>query len=154
PRNATGAPEPPRGGIMRSRSFWASCRGWLLLLAAMTVIMTARGAVPDPRSAENRQEDDLLEGEIDAEDFLAWHLSSGPLGPARGAVSLGFDAFMVERVSGAEMGIMLVLELPLERIMHLRKAAAPLTATPAPPGSISRPSWLAGTVESGAALGI
>src|SRR5689334_16663032 len=120
--------------MMRSRSFWASCSGWLVVLATMMLAAPARAAVPDLRAAENRLEDDLLDGDIDAEDFLAWHLSTGALGPARGSAYLGLDAFWVQRVSGAEMGAMLVLELPLERVMHPRSGAAPGTPTPSPSG--------------------
>jgi hypothetical protein len=106
-----------------SSAFWLV---WTAVLA--TAPAPARAATPDFRAAQNRLEDQLIEGEIDAEDFLAWHLAPGSsVGPPRRAVYLGLEAFVVEKASGAsELGALLVLELPLERFVRARTPAAPL----------------------------
>jgi hypothetical protein len=103
---------------------WALWIGWAAVLAAVP----ARAASADPRAAEGRVEDQLVEGEIDAEDFLAWHLApSSAVGTGRGAAYLGVEAFIVEKASGAtEVGAMLILELPLERFVRARAPQPPL----------------------------
>ena len=95
----------------------------------MVVLVTpAQAAAPDARADQGRVEDLLVEGEIDAEDFLAWHLSpSSLLAAQRGAAYLGIEAFIVDKTSGAsELGALLVLELPLERFTRSRAPQAPL----------------------------
>jgi hypothetical protein len=103
--------------MMRPRSvFLALWIAWLTLF--MTT--TALGAAPD-RAGQGELEDQLQDGEIDPEDFLALHWSRTAFGPARGAAYLGVEAFRVDKASGAaEIGAMLVLELPLERFAHPR----------------------------------
>jgi hypothetical protein len=88
--------------------------------AALVATVPSVAAAPDPRADRTRLEDQLHEGEIDAEDFLAWHLAPGALGGAgRGSAYVGLEAFVVERASGAsEIGALLVLELPLERFVQ------------------------------------
>jgi hypothetical protein len=103
-----------------SSAFW-------LVWTAVLATAPAWAATPDFRGAQNRLEDQLIEGEIDAEDFLAWHLTPGAsVGPPRGAVYLGLEAFVVEKASGAsELGALVVLELPLERFVRARTPFAP-----------------------------
>jgi hypothetical protein len=96
----------------RLRSVWfAWCFGCSALVSAR-----AYGAT-DLRAEQTRIEDDLVEGEIDPEDFLAWHLAPrAMLGRGRGAAYLGIEAFVSERTNGSrEIGALLVVELPLER---------------------------------------
>jgi hypothetical protein len=95
--------------------------------AALLHATPAPAAAPDPRAQASRLEDLLLEGEIDAEDFLAWRLTPGALGAAgRGSAYLGVEAFLVQRASGtSEMGALLVVELPLERFVQRGWAIVP-----------------------------
>jgi hypothetical protein len=109
--------------MMRPRSvFLALWIAWLALL--MTT--TALAAAPD-RAGQGELEDQLQEGEIDPEDFLALHWSRTAFGPARGAAYLGIEAFRADKTSGAaEIGAMLVVELPLERFAHPRAMSVAL----------------------------
>jgi hypothetical protein len=76
----------------------------------------ARAAPTDPRDLEGHLEDAVMDGEIDAEDFFASRLVGAPVGAGRGAAYVGIEAFRVDRAAGvAEMGALLVIELPLER---------------------------------------
>jgi len=113
------------------------CLRWALGPWFATVLLTLPlAAAPDPRAHTSRLEDLLLEGEIDAEDFLAWHLAPGALGGAgRGSAYVGIEAFLVQRTSGtSEMGALLVLELPLERFVQRGWAVIPAPLQPAPMG--------------------
>jgi hypothetical protein len=96
--------------------------------------MTAptRAALPDFRALQGRLEDQLIDGEIDAEDFLAWHFAPGAsLGRPRGAAYLGIEAFVVDKATGAaEIGAMLVVELPLERFARPRGLSGPILTAP------------------------
>jgi hypothetical protein len=100
---------------------------WVAVLVAVPA-----AAAPDLRAAQGRLEDQLFEGEIDAEDFLAWHLSPGAaMGTARGAAYVGLETFLVEKANGAsEWSAMLVLELPLERFARPRGLQASLPTAP------------------------
>jgi hypothetical protein len=111
--------------------------------------MPSLAAAPDPRVHASRLEDLLLEGEIDAEDFLAWHLAPGALGSAgRGSAYVGVEVFLVERTSGSsEMGALLVLELPLERFAQPSGAVIP---TPVWQGAMG---LTAGEATSGGSVG-
>jgi hypothetical protein len=139
--------------MLRPRSvLWASWIGWVAVL----VTVTARAASPDLRAAQGRLEDQLLEGEIDAEDFLAghWAASSALLGPARGAAYVGLEAFMAEKTSGAtEMGALLVLELPLERFAYPRGLPA-MSLPPAPMLGAWREETAAPWLDAGALEGV
>jgi hypothetical protein len=101
---------------------------WLTFFA----MTPARAALPDFRALQGRLEDQLMEGEIDAEDFLAWHLAPGaPMGRPRGAAYLGIEAYVVDKAIGAaDMGAMLVVELPLERFARPRTLSAPALTAP------------------------
>src|SRR5690349_12709832 len=89
---------------------------WMALTSALSAA-PARSATPDLRAAEGRLEDQLVEGEIDPEDFLAWHFGPGrSMEAAGGTAYVGLETFLAEKTSGsAEWGAMLVLGLPLER---------------------------------------
>jgi len=115
--------------MMRPLSVPAQWIAWFTFLVTMTAVpMTARAASPD-RAFQGELEDLLQEGEIDAEDFLALHWSRTALGPARGAAYLGIEAFRAEKTVGAaEIGAMLVLELPLERFVSPRALSVALPA--------------------------
>jgi hypothetical protein len=106
----------------------ALCFGWVALLATAR----AGAGAPDARVVQTRLEDQLIEGEIDAEDFVAWHRAPGSLlGTGRGAAYLGLETFVVEKVGGAtEMGALVVLELPLERFAQRRPRLVTLTIDP------------------------
>lgn len=114
------------------------CLPWALgpWCAALLATAPPLAAAPDPRAHQNQLEDQLLEGEIDAEDFLAWRLAPGALGrTGRGSAYVGLEAFVVERTSGSsEMGALLVLELPLERFVPRGWTAAP---APLGPGAMA-----------------
>ena len=98
------------------------CLPWALgpWCAALLGTAPPLAAAPDPRAHQNRLEDQLLDGEIDAEDFLAWRLAPSALGrTGRGSAYVGLEAFVVERTSGSsEIGALVVLELPLERFVQ------------------------------------
>ncbi len=101
-------------------------------MIAVLTTAPSRAAVPDLRAAQGRLEDQLIDGEIDAEDFLAWRFAPrASIGAARGSAYLGIEAFIVERAIGpAELGAMLVVELPLERFARPRAVAAPMPIAP------------------------
>jgi hypothetical protein len=122
---------------------------WAPWCAALVFAVPALAAAPDPRAQASRLEDLLLEGEIDAEDFLAWRLAPGALGGAgRGSAYLGIEAFLVQRTNGAaEMGALLVLELPLERFVSRGWALVPTPLETVPAESLgggdgAATSWL------------
>jgi hypothetical protein len=98
---------------------FSSCAALAFLVSAAPATAT-----PDRRLDASRLEDRLLDGEIDPEDFLRWHLAPGAiLDAGRGAAYVGVEAFAVERSNApAELGAMLVLEVPLDRFW-LRGAA-------------------------------
>jgi hypothetical protein len=86
-------------------------------LAFLVLSAAPAAAAPDRRLDASRLEDRLIDGEIDPEDFLRWHLAPGAiLDAGRGAAYVGIEAFAVERTNApAELGAMLVLEVPLDR---------------------------------------
>ena len=105
----------------------AVLRALLLMGMVLLGVLPARAAPNDPRDAEGRLEDAVIDGEIDAEDFLAARLGGGSLGTGRGAAYIGIEAFRVEKSGGlAEMGALLVIELPLERWGRPRGVALPV----------------------------
>jgi hypothetical protein len=119
---------------------------WLVWIAVLTTAPLKAG-VPSLR-AQTRLEDQLTDGEIDAEDFLAWQLAPGAnVGPARGAVYLGVEAFTVQRAGGpSEWGALLVVELPLGRFARPRALAEPAVTAPifGPPREDAGAAWLGG----------
>jgi hypothetical protein len=93
----------------------------------LLAVVPAYGAPDDPRDAEGRLEDAVLDRGIDAEDFLAARLGGGSVGTGRGAAYIGIEAFRVEKSGGAaEMGAYLVIQLPLERWGRLPVAPLPV----------------------------
>ncbi|HMI87125.1 MAG TPA: hypothetical protein VK550_23680 [Polyangiaceae bacterium] len=137
---------------------------WALWIGSIAGLAStpARAATPDARAVQGRLEDQLNEGEIDAEDFLAWHVAPrGSMGAARGAAYLGFEAFRVEKANGgAEWGATLILELPLERFARPHGLQAPpspaLFAGPA--DNDTGATWLGAAASEGSrgdsALGV
>jgi hypothetical protein len=133
--------------MTRTRSLRRAVAPWCAALV-LAVPSLAAAAAPDPRAHASRLEDLLLEGEIDAEDFLAWRLAPGALGGAgRGSAYLGIETFLVQRTNGAsEMGALLVVELPLERFVPRGWAVVPtpVETTELPGrGDGAATSWLA-----------
>src|SRR5688572_7212706 len=110
------------------------CLPWVLgpWCATLVATMPSLATLPDGRAFANHLEDQLLEGEIDAEDFLAWRLAPGALGgPGRGSAYVGLEAFLVERMGGtSELGALVVLELPLERFVQRPWAVVPAPYEP------------------------
>jgi len=137
--------------MTRPRDVW-----WALWLGGIAVLPTvpAGAAAPDIRAERGRLEDQLVEGEIDAEDFLAWHMAPGSsMGTGRGAAYLGLEAFVVEKTSGAaEFGALVVLELPLERFARVRAPLVPLPPEPpilGSPGEAAGASWFGARAQEG-----
>jgi hypothetical protein len=105
----------------------AVLRALLLMGMILLGVSPARAAPSDPRDAEGRLEDAVVDGEIDAEDFFAARLGDGSLGAGRAAAYIGIEAFRIEKSGGiAEMGALLVIELPLERWGRPQGAALPV----------------------------
>jgi hypothetical protein len=83
-------------------------------------------AAPDARALPNQWEDEFLDGEIDAEDFVANTLAR-PRGFGRATPAyVGIEAYRIDRIAtSSEFGALVVLELPLERFA---RSAAPLAS--------------------------
>jgi hypothetical protein len=112
------------------------------------VASVARASPPDPRTLRDQLEDQVLDGDKDAEDLAALHASKDTLArPRRGASAyVAIAAFAGDPPTGPrEFGAMLVLQLPLERFATKRPPAPaapllPVAAEDAPIEIVAAPS--------------
>ena len=107
-------------------------RPWSLTALAPCLVSSAHAGPPDPRTLRDQLEDQVLEGDRDAEDLAMFHASKDALARPRHAPTyVALVAFAGDPPGGRrEYGAMLVLELPLERF-----ASGP---APAPAGGATR----------------
>jgi hypothetical protein len=108
--------------MARSRSFFPP----FLVLAASLSASGARAGAPDPRTLRDQLEEQVLDGDKDAEDLAVLHASAmTPHGTHRaGTAYVALAAFVGEHSEGPrEYGVMLVFQLPLERFAGARRLA-------------------------------
>jgi hypothetical protein len=94
----------------RHASFLAMCWG------ACCTAGAARAASPDPRTLRDQLEDQVLDGDRDAEDLASFRLGrQGPGWRPDGHAYLALQAFVADVPAGRELGALVVLQLPLDR---------------------------------------
>src|SRR5262249_8428552 len=76
-------------------------------------------------------EEQVLDGDRDAEDLASFRAGEQGGLHARASAYLALRAFTAERPAGREVGAFLILQLPLERF------SAPASVQPAPPAALS-----------------
>jgi hypothetical protein len=94
--------------------------------AASALARQAAAGSPDPSTLRDQLEDQVLDGDRDAEDVAAMRAAPSLVGRDRraGSAYLSLMAFAGDRPSGGrELGAMLVLGLPLERFAAPRRFA-------------------------------
>jgi len=124
-------------------------RSSLLLASAGLLGRAAHGGSPDPRTLRDQLEEQVLDGDKDAEDIAVLPLTASTVVRPRraGQTYVSVDAFAGRRFDGQrEFGGFVVLQLALERFAYKRpaepRAAADVVA------SDSLPSGIAGGPEA------
>lgn len=80
-----------------------------------TLAHIAHAASPDPRTLRDQLEDQVLDGDRDAEDLAAFHPGREGSGRPRGQAYVAVQAFTSDVAGGRQLGAFVVLQLPLER---------------------------------------
>ena len=94
-------------------------------ISLATLAPGARAASPDPRTLRDQLEDQVLDGDRDAEDLAVFRVNRQGAAPqARSQAYVALQAFTAEVPGGRELGAFVVLQLPFDRF-----------ATPVPPMS-------------------
>jgi hypothetical protein len=96
----------------------ASFRPWLSV-AVLTIASNVRAGSPDPRTLRDQLEEQVLDGDRDAEDLAAFRSGQeGALTGRKGQAYVALEAYAADRVgAGRELGARVVLQLPLERFL-------------------------------------
>jgi hypothetical protein len=111
-----------------------SCRMGLFgsCIGLATLAHVARAASPDPRTLRDQLEDQVLDGDRDAEDLAAFHVGRQGFPHPRGQAYLAVQAFTADVPGGRELGAFVVLQLPFDRFASpAHPVATELAPTPA-----------------------
>jgi len=109
-----------------------------VLAIAVASALPARAASPSPLGGQNALEDALMDGDIDAEDFVSWRMPRPmSLVGNRSGAYVAISAFVNQGGGRDERGGMIVLQLPIDRFFAPArpKATAAIAdqTQPAPP---------------------
>src|SRR5882672_5676314 len=111
------------GGSMASFSRRIGLFGSSMYLALLA--HAVRAASPDPRTLRDQLEDQLLDGDRDAEDLTVFHEGQqGQPSHHGGHAYVALQAFAADVPGGRELGAFVVLQLPFDRFVSSARPAS------------------------------
>jgi hypothetical protein len=128
-----------------SRLGWFSSVVVFTSVVAFTssVATVAKASSPDPRTLRDQLEEDLIEGDRDAEDIAVLHLPASSIGTGRraGPAYLTLAAFAGDRSGGREWGGFAVLQIPFERVAQAPRMSGSSERATTLPIESNDPGW-------------